>query len=248
MSINPYEPPQAASPAASGSGRSKVRMVPRAEVPRPAPGGTVVASQDRSNNPPTWEIAFGRDELWLVPPGDGDVFVLTHLELAEYADIVQLGSLAAIVVRELPKRTSLWLPNDPAVESFRAWLGQKRSLHVSKALKKRLRFSLPVGIFVALTAAPVLVDQWDPFALVFGVGLVGLAIVSPYRPRPALFAITGVLWISLAASNAVGLVRGSTGVGWTVFWTALQLMLAFGSFKAYRFYAGIPDRETPTAP
>lgn len=232
MSSNPYDPPKTA-----GQGASKVRTVPRTDMPSPAPGGTITASQDRAKDGLTWEIAFGRDELWLVPPGDGDAIVLTHLEVAEYADLVLFGSLAAIVVRELPKRITLWLPTEAAVETLRQWLGQKRMLHVAKALKKRLRFSLPLGLFVGLSSTPLLLDRWDPFAFVFGVGLVGLAIVSPYRPHHALFAIDGALWLSLATSNVIDTVR--TGVRYSLFFTLVQVMLAFGAFKAFRFYRGL---------
>lgn len=243
MSSNPYEPPTATG--ATSQGASKVRKVPRTEVPSPAPGGTTTASQDRATDGPTWEIAFGRDELWLVPPGDGAAIALTHLELAEYADLVPFRDVAAIVVRDVPKRITLWLPTHGATEMLRSWLGHKRALHVAKALKRRLRFSLPLGIFVGLASTPFLLDGWDPFSLVFGVGLVGLAIVSPYRPRPALFAIDGALWVSLAMGNVADAVRTGS-VGWSVFFGVFQLMLAAGAFRVFRFYRGIPDREART--
>jgi hypothetical protein len=232
---NPYRAP------ASGNAANKLRQVPLEEVPSPAPLGTIVATRQGSNDGTTWRIAMGQDELWIVPPDGTPAFALTHLEFAEHTELVMFGSLAALVLRGLAKPISLKLP-EGAFDALRTWMARMRRLHVSKALKKRLRYSLPLGLFVALTALPFLAGSWDVFALVFGVGLIGLSVVAPFWPHPGLFALDAVLWLSLATGNGLSVLRGESR--WAIAFLVVQLMLATGALRLFGFYRRIPAEES----
>ena len=231
---NPYRAPATSDTA------TKLRQVPPEEVPSPAPLGTLVVTRHPSKDGTRWLIAMGYDELWIVPPDGAPAFALTHLEFADHTDLLILGSFSGLVVRGLAKPITFKLP-DGAFDPLRAWMARMGRLHVSKALKKRLRYSLPIGLFVALTSTPLIAGSWDVFALAFGVGLVALSILAPLRPHAGLFAANALLWLSLATSNGLTVIRGDSR--WAIAFLIVQLMLATGSLRAFGFYRRIPLTE-----
>src|SRR5690606_33740331 len=118
------------------------------------------------------------------------------------------------------------------VEALRRWVAHRPDV-LAAALKKRLRFSLPLGLFVAMTALPILGGGFDPFAFAFGPGLVVLAVVGPRYPRRGLLAFDAVLWFCLAASHARSAYEGTA---WSIFFAILALLIGRQSLSAHRFY------------
>lgn len=234
---NPYEPPKTGTAAPAGS----VRAVPIEEVPSTPALGTLVATANRVKDGPTWRIALEEDELWLVPSDLPNAFVLNHREVAEYGDILFLGQSVGLMIRALPKPTALWV-GEEGQAAFREWLGRRRLLHIEKALKRRLRLSLPLGLLIGATSIPPLGAKVDIFAAVAGFGLVACSLVAPRRPHHALFAIDGVLWLCLAASNVISVASG--GATWVLVFGALQVFFGWKAFQTYRFFKNVPDRES----
>lgn len=234
---NPYEAPKTGAPAPAGN----VRVVGLDEVPSSPTLGTLVLTANKVKDGPTWRAALENDEMWLVPPDLPNAYVLSHREVAEYGDIMFLGENVGLMLRALPKPTALWLGRESHA-TFREWLGHRRLLHIEKALKRRLRLSLPLGLLIGATSLPILGGKLDIFAAIAGFGLVACSLVAPRRPHHALFAVDGVLWLCLAASNVIAVVSGSAI--WVLVFGFLQVFFGWKAFQTYRFFKEVPDRET----
>jgi hypothetical protein len=226
---NPY-----ASPAAS-AGPGALRRVPIDTVPAEPPFGVINVTEQAAKPPRAWRLALGRDEAWLSVPGEESAFVLTHAELAEHGNLLRWARFIAIVLRGLAPdgRAIAFKIEGEGIAMFRSWILSARQIHVEKALKKRLRFSLPIGLFVAATALPILGPRLDPFALVFGAGLAVLALVGPRFPRPSMFAVEAVLWFALGASHLMSLIGGST---WSILFLFVCLLIGRQSLRTFSFY------------
>jgi len=229
MERNPYASP-VTSPIAGGA-----RRVPIASVPAEPEHGLVNVVEQAAQPPRAWRIAFGRDEAWLFVPDEESAFAFTHAEMAEHANIMLWGNFVILGLRGLlpDGRAIAFKVEGDAKGALRRWLRSNQRVHVERALKRRLRFSLPLGIFMTLMALPILRPNVEPFTLVFGLGIAALAIVAPRAPRPVLLAVDGVLWLALGAGNVVNAVHGSTASG---FFALVCLLLARGAFRDFAFY------------
>ncbi len=225
---NPYAAPIAST--ADGLRRVPIQAVP----PEPELGMVDVVEQ-AATPPRTWRLALGRDEAWLFVPTESSAFALSHAELAEHASILPWSRFVALVVHGLLPggRAIAFKIEGDAIEPLRRWVTSMRELHVGSALRKRLRYSLPLGIFVAATALPILGPGFDPFALAFGAGIALLAVVGPRAPRRGFFAVEALLWFSLAASHVVSVFDGST---WSIPFAIFALFIGRQSLRTFSFY------------
>ncbi|MBS2019988.1 MAG: hypothetical protein JST00_44400 [Deltaproteobacteria bacterium] len=233
--MNPYE-----SPKAPPGGASRLREVPVDEVPAAPSGGAVVATAGTDpKSQVTWRIVMGDEELWLVPPDGPHAYALTHLEVAELVELVLFGGRLGLVVRGHAKPFTLWIPAES--DALLAWLGARRRLHLDRILKKRLRYSMPLGAFVVAFAMPPLAIGWDPLHFVFGAGLLAIGILRRFRPDAILLLLNAVCWLCLAAASVLSFARDDSKS--SLLFAGIQVLIAWGSIKAYGLFRRIPDRE-----
>jgi hypothetical protein len=226
---NPY-----ASPAVA-VGPKAVRRAPIGSVPVEPELGIVDIVEQAASPARKWRLAFTREEAWLYVPDQDAAFVFTHAELAEQGNIMLWGRFVALVLNGLlPEGRALAFRVDgEAIPILRRWIHCAREIHVANALKRRVRRGLPLGIFATALALPILGLDFDPFGLVFGLGLVALALIGPRFPRPSMFVVDAIVWWALAASQGVAVANGSKlSIPFAIF----ALFLGRQSLRAYRFY------------
>jgi hypothetical protein len=226
---NPY-----ASPTIAG-GPHAVRRAPIASVPTEPELGVVDILEQAASPPRKWRLALTRAEAWLYVPGQDSAFVFTHAELAEQANVMLWGRFVAVVLNGLlpDGRAIAFRIDGDAIPIFRRFLHTERELHVRSALKRRVRLALPLGVFAAAFALPILGPSLDPFGLVFGVGLVALALLGPRHPRPVLFVLDTIVWWALAASHGVSIANGSKiSIPFAIF----AFFIGRQSLRAFSFY------------
>jgi hypothetical protein len=229
---NPYASPGI---TAGATRPGAVRRAPIASVPAEPELGVVDIVEQAASPARKWRLAFTREEAWLFVPDQDSAFVFTHAELAERGTIMLWGRFVALVVNGLlPEGRALAFRVDgEAIPSLRRWIHFARDIHVGSALKKRVRRALPLGMFATALALPILGVDFDPFGLVFGLGLIALAILAPRFPRPGMFVVDAVVWWALAASQGVSIAHGSKiSIPFAVF----ALLFGRQSLRAYRFY------------
>jgi hypothetical protein len=181
-------------------------------------------------NGPTWQMALGRDELWLVPPDASVAYALSHREYDAHVTLVK-GAGFLVNIRNVPRRGTVGLHGHLSNwEPLRAWLAKEGELHLRAALSRRTRFLLPVGLFLCVTSVPIgLSSKLDPFVLAGGAGCVVLALLARGRPRTILLLLDAFTWLFLLISNATAAVQ--TGSKLAIF---LSVMMGFFGWVALK--------------
>jgi hypothetical protein len=255
---NPYASPR--SMAVTPKGVPPVREVPAAEVPSDLPTVLINEHGGRGKGPKPWRLVLGRDELWLVPsspsssspsPEDHDAsqkqsppaVALTHLELTQHCDITIGNTVSWLSLRRVGQRVTLFRLDSDSLEGLRTFIAPMRALHIERALKKRLRFSSPIGLFFVVSSLPILGFHFDILGLIFGAGLVALSGLASLRTHVSMFLVDAALWLALALLNLRSVINGSL---WSLIFVALSLFFALGGVRAFLFYrrAGIVVRRT----
>lgn len=250
---NPYSPPKSLGVAGVTKG-ALVREVPATEVPNDRP--SVIVNEHRSEArrrgkaAKPWRLVFGREELWLVPEPDhleatsdrderGEpapsekAIALTHLELTQHCDITIGSTISWLSLRRVGQRVTLFRLDAESLAGLRDFIAPMRALHVERALKKRLRFSSPIGLFFIVSSLPILGFHFDVLGLIFGAGLVGLSGLATLRTHVSMFLVDAALWFALALLNLRSVINGSF---WSLLFVALSLFFALGGVRAFQFY------------
>lgn len=227
---NPY-----ASPTEPG-GPNTLRRVGMDAVPAEPPMGLINVVEQAAKPPRAWRMAFGADEAWLYMPDEHSAFVLTHAELAEHANMMPWGPFLMLAMRGMVPdgRAIAFKVEGDAIAVFRRWAFTKRDLILAAVLKKRLRYSLPLGIFISALALPILGDGVQPLSLIFGVGIALLALIAPRKPHPFVFVIESVLWLCYGGGSVLHAVNSGSKL--SIFFALMCLFFARQSFRTYSFY------------
>lgn len=213
--MNPYAPP--AMDVGTPSGELGP-LVEEHEV------GTPSAPRTR------YRLSFHPDHL-VAARGDGEQrLVLSRADITERAQLI-LGSLG----RVLSVRGVASIPlTPPAVTALRRLLDRNIHAHLAATLKKRVWLSLPLGVLVVLGSF-----AGDTLArvssAVVGGSLIALALAAKLSPRRWVFLLDFVVWLVLAANAALGVAAGTSSRVWSLI-VVLNLVLAMGSIRLYRFY------------
>ncbi|MBI2388267.1 MAG: hypothetical protein HYV09_01510 [Deltaproteobacteria bacterium] len=185
-----------------------------------------------------WDLAFHSERL-VATRGDGLRLAFSREELAKNTDLLLGLVLRALVIRE-PAKGSITL-TPPVTAALRRFLDPVLRDHIAAALKRRLRLSLPIGALVVLTSLPALGLPLDIGGLIFGGGLIAMALVSKLWTHRALFLVDAALWLVLATNNALRLAGGQSPALYGTF-AALGVLFAIGSARIFGFYGQPPAR------
>ncbi len=224
--LNPYAPPSTPEAAAV------LAVVDEAAL------GAVVERHTVENRAAIgqWELCFHENGL-VALRGDGLRLSFSRTQLLTDTDLV-LGTLVRALATREPVRTSIPLPKG-AVGALRRLLDPVLDLHLAAALKRRVRLSLPIGLFVVVISLPFVVAL-DIGGLVFGGGMVLLSLGSRVSHHRALWILDAFVWAVLATNNALRLAHGG---GWfDGLFVALGALFALGALKVFAFYGPIPKK------
>jgi hypothetical protein len=229
MDRNPYATP--GGPA----GAHMLRTVPIESVPTEPAMGMIDIVEQAARPPRAWRLAFGEEAAWLYLPTERTAFELGHAALAEHGTIMPWSRFVALVLRGLlPDGHALaFKVEGDRIAPFRRWVLLRRELVIGAAPKKGARFSLAIGVFIAVTGLPGIAEHFDPFMFAFGAGFALLAIVGPRRPRAWLFAVEALVWLSFTASSVVNAIDGSK---LSVVFAIVGLLIGRQSLLKFRFY------------
>lgn len=227
--LNPYAPPsapQAAAVLATVDEATFGALVERHTVPNRTAIGQ-------------WELCFHEHGL-VALRGDGVRLSFSRTQLVADTDLVLGTIVRALVVRQ-PTRTSIPLPQE-AVGALRRLLDPVLAEHLAAALKRRVRLSLPIGLFVVVISLPFVLAL-DVGGLVFGGGMVLLSLASRVSHHRALWILDAFVWAVLATNNAIRLAQGG---GWfDGIFVGLGVLFALGALKTFAFYG--PTRPATTS-
>lgn len=123
---------------------------------------------------------------------------------------------------------------------IKEWLGPPTIKDMKLALKKRLKWSLPLGIMFIFISLPMSARPeagleaipLDLFGIILGVVLVGLSIVMRFWPRRELFLVNSAWFLVGIVKITYDIITGANWL-WSIF-LLLLLISVIDGFKQYR--------------
>lgn len=200
-----------------------------------APRELTVAGLSRPAQP--WMLRLFAQGLRLTPQREGERAIhLLRSELATHVDLVNFGVTRRTLVVRKPKR--LFKLDPAAWAQLTAWIGRDARLRI--ALRQRLGFGVPVGIFMLITSLPLPGNaeagiegvSFNPLFATLGVFLIAGAILARRRPHPALFLLDSTWFAVLAGTLVWRVIHGGSPL-WLIL-AVLQLLLVWSGVGLFR--------------
>lgn len=185
-----------------------------------------------------WRITLEPEAMALRYDKTGDEYRIDKSEAAEKVELAGILS-ERILVAQIPKKEAFEL-NAEQIALVKEWLGPPTMKELKMALKKWLKWCLPVGIIFLLTSIPIPGNPeagtepipFDPVSAFLGVMLIGVGIAIKWRPRPELFLVASA-WFCVGGINIIyQIVRALS----SRFWGILAIFLLLSTLEAWRQY------------
>ncbi len=201
-----------------------------------------------------WRLTVTAEALTFSAREENESFSILRTEREEKTELHESRFAApSIFVYVGKKRVAFKLEKDQ-LRVLKRWLGPPTILGLKIALKRRLKWCLPIGILFIIVSIPLPGDpeigvEAIPFDVVtafLGVALVGISLLARIWPRRVWFLLDGIWFLLLAADVAVGLYQGDS---WWRFIILFFLILgAKSGFSEYQRFASVSLRERKGSP
>jgi hypothetical protein len=194
-----------------------------------------------------WRVQLGADAVLVAP--DGETLRFTRADLDRVAELIPLWAHQAALTLRPPGRKKLQLKLTPDQRrSLETWLGPPSAEQLRVVLRRRYAFSVPLGILLLLTSAPLPGDPeqgippipFDWLSAALGAGLLVIWSMGRLRPSPFLF-VADSLWFGLLTASTLWNIYRDASSPWWLLLAGLCAWLSFSGvkqFKRYRHLAG----------
>ena len=191
---------------------------------------------------PKWRLRLEPEAMVLTPESGEPATRLSRADARVQVEVHDGILVKRTIVVPKPKRRLYQLPQE-AFDKFRTWFGPPTEGQLKAALKKRLGWSITIGILIALTSAPLPGDPLsgiepvplDLVSLALGSSLVVVGIVSKLFPHRRFFLVDSVWFLALAVETAVDIAQGSNPA-WVLLILAYLMIISAG-FREFRHFA-----------
>jgi hypothetical protein len=214
-----------------------------------APGSPpqTLEAAEPGRNPRKWTLRLFPEGLRGERQDDG---ASVHVLRPKLPDVVQVHDgllLKRTLVVKKPRRTTLQLDPD-GFRRLSRWIGGPTLLRM--ALKRRLSWTIPIGILFVVISVPLPGDleagieavPFNPVSAVLGTALIVQGVASRLWPRPVFFLLDALWFCGLAADTVYRVTQGQRPY-WLVF-VVLQVGLAVGGLRLWRRFQGTSDDST----
>ena len=182
----------------------------------------------------TWKLFVFRDFLDFEPK-DGRPYEIDRDEVPERIQKMD-GMLLrrVLLVKFKNKNVSFQLsPDDYA--AITAWIGPPTEEDLKVALKRRLKWVVPIGILFVIAATPLGQEEWDAVSLTLGLGLITTAWLAKLWPSRNIFLVDSLWFACLAANSAWLLTKEWSWFRFGIL--VIQLLCIRGGWSEYRRFA-----------
>ncbi|UCH49847.1 MAG: hypothetical protein JSU95_08830 [Betaproteobacteria bacterium] len=195
-----------------------------------------------------WTVSLNADSLTIAAVDGEESFQIARADAEEKAELRESRLTTPFLSVSIPKKKVVFKLDRAQAASIREWLGPPTLVSLKAALKRRLRWSVPIGILFVLASLPLPANPeagleavpFDPVSGFFGVSLLALSMLTRVWHHRILFLLDGV-WFSLLALNvAVGILRGDSP-----WWTIIVIVLVIGArsgFSEYKRFDSLSSR------
>jgi hypothetical protein len=205
------------------------------------------------------EAKFGRKGKWnltvepesiIITAADGkETFEIKRSEAEERIELRESKYGDPLMTVLVPKRIIFSL-NKEAGGLVKKWLGPPTIKGLKVALKRRLKWSIPIAIVFIVSSMPFPADpemgreavSLDLTGLVLGATLLGLALLSRVWPRRELFVLDALWFTLLGIDVLVGVIRGNN-----VLWLIVIVFLLAGAAGGISEYKRFARMKQPQA-
>jgi hypothetical protein len=214
----------------------------------PASPSQTLEAAEPGRSPRRWTLRLFPEGLRGEGQDDG---ASIHVLRAKLPDVVQLYDgwlLKRTLVVKKPRRTTLQLDPD-GFRKLSRWIGGPTLLRM--ALRRRLSWTIPIGILFVVTSVPLPGDveagveavPFNPISAVLGTALIVQGVASRLWPRPVFFLLDALWFCGLAVDTVYRVTQGQSSY-WLVF-VVLQVGLAVGGLGLWRRFHGASDASGP---
>lgn len=208
-------------------------------------GGFEVAAQ--SGRKGVWKVALNPESLTVTAADGSEFFEISRSDADEKIEIRRIGLSEPFLVIRVPKQILFKMGKTQAA-AVKQWLGPPTFMGLKIALKRRLKWSIPIAILFIVTSLPLPGDPetgieavpFDPVSAFLGVVLLGMALLAKIRPMRILFIVDAFWFFLLALRVAGGVIRG-TSLLWLIV-VVFLLFAAFGSISEYNRFASMTNQ------
>ena len=194
-----------------------------------------------------WKVALNPESLTVTAADGSESFEISRSDAEEKVEI-RGGSLSEpFLVIRVPKQILFKIGKTQAA-AVKQWLGPPTFKGLKIALKRRLKWSIPIAILFIVTSLPLPGDPeagiealpFDPVSAFLGVVLLGIALLAKIRPMRILFMVDAFWFFLLALRVTGGVIRG-TSLLWLIA-VVFLLFAAFGGISEYNRFAAMTDQ------
>lgn len=196
-----------------------------------------------------WWLTLEPEAMALRYDKTGDEYRINKAEAAEKIELVGVIS-ERILAAQIPKKEVFEL-NAEQIALVKEWLGPPTMKELRIALKKWLKWCLPVGIMFVLLSIPMSGNPdaeiepipFDPISAFLGVMLIGISIAIRWWPRPELFLVASAWFFVGGIKIIYDIVKGSSWL-WGIL-AFLLLLSVLDAWRQYRRFALVKKEERP---
>jgi len=194
-----------------------------------------------------WKVTLEADALTLAavdgPPSES--IQILRADAEEKIELHEWLFVRMLVITIQKERVDVELERSQ-VALLKEWLGPPTIRRLKVALRRRLKWCLPVGIMFVFTSIPLPADPevgleavpFDAVSAFLGASLIAITILTRIWFRRILFLLDGVWFSLLALDVTVGIFRGDS-LWWAISVIAL-ILGAKGGFSEYQRFASVP--------
>jgi hypothetical protein len=204
------------------------------------------------------EAKFGRKGKWLlaiepefinITAADGkETFKIERQEAEEKIELRESKYGDPLMTVNLRKRIIFSLHKD-LLAAIKKWLGPLTKNGLKAALRRRLKWSIPIAIVFIVSSFPLPADPelgiqqvpLDLTGLVLGISLLGIALLSRVWLRRELFLLDALWFGLLSIDVVVGVVRGNNPI-WLIV-VVFLLAGASGGISEYKRFAQMEQKK-----
>jgi hypothetical protein len=195
----------------------------------------------------TWKVILSPESLTVTAADGSESFEILRDDAEEKIEIRGASLSEPFLVIHVPKQIMFKMQKTHS-ETVKQWMGPPTLKGLKIALKRRLKWSIPLAILFIVTSIPwsgnpeagIETIPFDPVSLFLGVVLLGIVLLSKIRPKRNLFLVDASWFFILAVLVTVKVIRGDSLL-WLI---ALVLLLfgAFGGISEYKRFASMTNQ------
>ncbi len=201
-----------------------------------------------------WRITITAEALTFSAREENESLSILRTEREEKTELHESRFSAPSIFVYVGKKRVVFKLEKNQLRVLKRWLGPPTIVGLKIALKRRLKWCLPIGILFIIVSIPLPGDPeagleaipFDVVSAFLGVALVGISLLARIWPRRVWFLLDSIWFLLLAVDVAVSLYQGNSW--WWLISLIFLILGAISGFSEYQRFASVSLRERKGLP